>query len=239
MKELIQFKSTGWVYTCFIFLVIVGCDSDDDASPQSSIKKPQLTAEQQYFLKISLGGELANIPPVVKKWNQDIRIFVVDTTYTELMQELNQIIAEINDLSTTISLNLVATRTESNYLIYFGDAQTYATEYEPAAAPLVEENWGIFWIYWNAGYSINRGSMYVDTERTESLVCQKHLLREELTQSLGLMQDTNDFLASIFYQPWTCTPRYADIDEQLIRWQLSEEIKTGMNRTDIITLWQL
>lgn len=226
-----------WIYRLLAILAIVGCRSDDEPiQPSSNI--PELTTEQQYFLRISLGGELGNIPSVVKKWNQDVRIFVVDTTYAELMEELDRIVTEINDLSTTITLRQVATRAESNYLIYFGNAQTYATGYEPAAAPFVEDNLGLFWIYWDGSYRIKRGSMYVDTERTQSLDCQRHLLREELTQSLGLMQDTNDFPASIFYQRWTCEPQYADIDKQLIRWQLSEEIEAGMNRADIIALWQ-
>lgn len=75
------------------------------------------------------------------------------------------------------------------------------------------------------------------TERTGSPDCRKHLLREELTQSFGLMKDTNDHLGSIFYQPWTCDTRYADIDLQLIHWQLSDEIKAGMTRSDIIAVW--
>lgn len=164
-------------------------------------------------------------------------IYVVNTTYTQLMEELEGIIAEINSLSSGITLRRVSTQAESNYLIYFGNRTTYYTQYEPAVASLVEANYGVFWVNWDGRYRIYRGSMYVDTERTEHIDCQKHLLREELTQSLGMMQDTDDYPSSIFYQSWTCSPRYSDLDKQLIRWQLSPSIKPGMTREDLLSLW--
>ncbi|MEM9674557.1 MAG: DUF2927 domain-containing protein [Bacteroidota bacterium] len=238
MKQLSKAKSWRWIYNLLAFFSIVGCTSNAE-SHQSINHTPELTDEQQYFLRISLEGELSGVPPVVKKWNQNINIFVVDTTYSELMDELDQIVDEINDLSATVTLRRAKTRVESNYLIYFGNTLTYATDYEPAAASLVERetNKGAFWIYWDGNYRIIRGSMYVNTEREQLLNCQKHTLREEITQSLGLMQDTDDFPTSIFYQSRSCGTQYADIDKQLIRWQLSEEIKAGMNRSDIVALW--
>lgn len=232
-----------WVLGLSVILILNACNSGDE-DPQPQIPNPpdnnaaSLTDAQEYFLEISLGSEMPNVPQTVKKWNEDVLIYVADTSYPELMEELKTIISEINDLSTTIALRQVATRAESNYLIYFGDAQTYSQQYEPAAASLVEDNWGVFWIYWDRSYRIFRGSMYVDTERTESLDCQKHLLREELTQSLGLMQDTDDYPNSIFYQSWTCGPQYADIDKELIRWQLSDDITAGMTHSEIIARWK-
>jgi hypothetical protein len=59
--------------------------------------------------------------------------------------------------------------------------------------------------------------MYVDIERTKSRDAQRHLLREELTQSLGLINDTYDYPESIFYQGWTETTEYAPIDRELIQ----------------------
>ena len=59
--------------------------------------------------------------------------------------------------------------------------------------------------------------MYVDMIRTkENQKAQKHLLREELTQSLGLCNDSWKYDNSIFYQGWTTTNQYSEMDKRLI-----------------------
>lgn len=225
---------SGWLVSLGI-LLLSACQTDDEVSlPGQDL---DIRFQQEYFLAISLGSEMANIPEQVKKWDQDLLIYTAGTVESELDQELDRIIDEINQLSEGIQLQRVSRQDESNYLIYFGDRHTYVNEYEPNAAALVNNNFGVFWIYWDSGFNIYRGSMYVDTERTETLDCRKHLLREELTQSLGLMQDTGDYPTSIFYSLWTCGDEYAPVDRQLIRWQLSSEIEAGMTRDDITQLW--
>lgn len=89
---------------------------------------------------------------------------------------------------------------------------------------------GMFWVYWQNGSTIFKGHMYVDIQRTVELSCQKHLLREELTQALGLMQDSFSYEQSIFYQDWTCGNEFADVDERVIAYHLHPDMKPGMTR---------
>jgi len=79
---------------------------------------------------------------------------------------------------------------------------------------LTQHNWGMFSV--NSGAEIRRGEMYIDIYRCHSLNGQKHLLREELTQSLGLFNDSYKYDESIFQQSWTETTEYAPIDRVLI-----------------------
>jgi hypothetical protein len=58
--------------------------------------------------------------------------------------------------------------------------------------------------------------MYIDTYRNGDETSHKHLLREELTQSLGLFNDSWEYPESIFYQGWTTTTEFAPIDRELI-----------------------
>ena len=46
---------------------------------------------------------------------------------------------------------------------------------------------------------------------------RSHLIREEITQSLGLFRDSWRYPDSIFYQGWTATGEYASIDGPTIR----------------------
>ena len=70
--------------------------------------------------------------------------------------------------------------------------------------------------------------MYVDIERAD-LPAQKHLLREELTQSLGLARDSSWYLESIFQSEWTTTNSYSDIDKELIRLLYHPRMRQGLD----------
>ena len=67
------------------------------------------------------------------------------------------------------------------------------------------------------------GSFYVDVVRcnwfptNEAIVFKKNLLREELTQSLGLFNDSMKYPDSIFYQVWSETTEYSELDKEVIR----------------------
>jgi hypothetical protein len=64
---------------------------------------------------------------------------------------------------------------------------------------------------------LTRGTMYVDIEKITKVDAKKHILREELTQSLGLPNDSYDYPESIFYQGWTETTEYTELDKELIQ----------------------
>jgi hypothetical protein len=74
--------------------------------------------------------------------------------------------------------------------------------------------------------------MYVDIVRANA-VEQKHLLREELTQSLGLAKDSNKYPESIFYADWTTTNKYANIDRDLVRLLYHPEMAVGLTETQV------
>ena len=113
------------------------------------------------------------------------------------MSELELIKNEINDLTTTeFKLNIVNDSLGSNYYIFFGN-RTETLKVFPGWSDLTLSNWGLFYIFWNNINQINSGYMYVDTQRPD-ILGQKHLLREELTQSLGLARDSYLYDDSIF-----------------------------------------
>jgi len=68
-------------------------------------------------------------------------------------------------------------------------------------------------------------------------VKRSHLIREELTQSLGLMDDSYAYPDSIFYQEWTATQEYSDIDRKLIEMLYLEETRPGMSREQVESIF--
>lgn len=201
------------------------------------IQLSKLTAFDQevidYFKEIALGFEFGNASRITRRWESDVNIFVGGSPTQEHLTEVQKIIDELNALITTgISLQVVSTQSASNYFIYFGSGANYAQLY-PSSAGLVESNWGLFSIFWNGFNQFTGGHMYVDIFRA-SEVEQMHLLREELTQSLGLARDSDKYNNSIFQQSFTTkTTEYAPIDKELIRLLYHPEMQIGLNKTTV------
>ena len=127
-----------------------------------------------------------------------------------MMNELNRIVKELNDIINPITISVVSKRSDANFIIFLGSYQTFAKNHPDIHAERLKNNWGYFQTY------TNEGLMYVDINRAKEDDAQKHLLREELTQSLGLFNDSYKYDNSIFYQGWTTTTEYAPIDRELI-----------------------
>lgn len=187
---------------------------------------------KSYFKEIALGAEFGDSEPVIRKWNTDMLISTAGDWPDHLHHELIQIIYELNELIESIEIRIVDSLSNHNYMIFIGDPQEYVRGMEPSAGPYVEANYGMFWVYWEKE-AIDKGSMYVDPQRASSVDWQKHLLREELTQSLGLMNDSHQYDDSIFFQGRSYTTVYSDIDKALIRLLYNDKIKAGMTWSEI------
>ncbi len=216
--------------------------TDSEPSPTVTVdvaptEKTDLSAEQanqilDYLNEVAFGAEFGDSTQKITKWVTDIRIFISGEYPPYLDAELDKVINEINDLSESVQLSRTTSKDKANYQIYFGTGEEYA-QIEPNAKAYVDDNFGLLWVYWNANNEIYQGSMYVDIVRTGDPNAQKHLLREELTQSLGLLNDSYKYSESIFYQDWTQTTEYSEIDKHLIEVLYSKKIKPGMTKQEV------
>lgn len=211
--------------------VISSCSVEDPITPT----EPKLTPFNQevisYFKEVALGFEFGSASNITRKWgNNDMKIFVGGDTSETLANELSKIVSELNTLTTdNFSIEIVTDSTVSNFYIYFGSGNDYAAIF-PLQKQYVDSNWGLFSVFWNGNNDITRGYMYVDVFRAAP-IAQKHLLREELTQSLGLARDSPKYPDSIFQQSWTTTTSYAKIDTELIRLLYHPRVSSGFTAT--------
>ncbi|ESA37004.1 sh3 type 3 domain-containing protein [Leptolyngbya sp. Heron Island J] len=231
------------VGTVFLIVSLSSCWQSNHELPSTITTDPSpaegtdLSAQQankilDYFDQVAFGAEFGASTQRINKWVTDIRIFVSGQYPDYLDTELTKIINEINTLSDSIQLSRTPSKQEANYLIHFGTGEEYS-QIEPNARAYVDDNFGLLWIYWNGDNEIYKGSMYVDIVRTSDQAAQKHLLREELTQSLGLLNDSYQYPESIFYQDWTQTTEYSEMDKHLIEVLYSEQVRPGMTQQDI------
>ena len=172
-------------------------------------KKVYSKEAKEYFKEIALKTEFDGDRKNAFVWTKDMKIFVDGNCSEDLMTELRRIVSELNGIIDPIKIKIVSNKSESNYVVFFGSHTSFKSKYELPSPQRLDDNLGFFSV------NTNSGVMYVDTYRANNLE-QKHLLREELTQSLGLFNDSYKYPESIFYQGWTTTTEFAPIDRELI-----------------------
>ena len=179
-----------------------------------------------YFFEVALGSEFGDFSTsIIRKWQSDLTIEVNGRPTMGDLEELERIIAEINELQASVRLSI--TDASGNVQLHF----TTPDEFSLIEPNYVPGNDGFFWTYW-FGAHIVRAHIFVNVEQED--VFRNHLLREELTQSLGLMNDSNRYEDSIFYQPWSDTNEYSFLDQTLIQILYRDDVRAGMNRESLI-----
>ncbi|MDC1517501.1 DUF2927 domain-containing protein [Cyclobacteriaceae bacterium] len=221
------------LFSLFIVILISSCskDDDDDILPEFILSEYEIDVID-YFKDIALGFEFGNTSNITRKWNSEMKVFIGGEPSFELLAEFEKIRTEINELKTDgFNVTVVDDSLQSNYYIFFGSGTKYA-EMFPDEANLVNSNWGLFYLLWNSQNQFYSGHMYVDIIRANSIE-QKHLLREEFTQSLGFARDSQLYMESIFQSDWTTTIEYAPIDQDLIRLLYHPEMSVGLNELEV------
>ncbi len=189
--------------------------------PAQTLNQDQVV---RYFQEVALGSEFGSANARVRRWNQDLRIAVYGNPTDQDLQTLTDVVNELNELIGH-SVRLSFTNANPNTTITFAPESQFRSldrNYRP-------RNLGFFWTTWDSSNHINSARILVSTTGV-SQQQRSHLIREELTQVLGLMQDSQAYPHSIFYQGWTETTQYAPIDRAIIQLLYSSAVAPGMNR---------
>ncbi|SIS42338.1 DUF2927 domain-containing protein [Salimicrobium flavidum] len=181
--------------------------------------------EMAYFEEIAFGSEWGSSDIPLRKWESDPRIKVHGNPTEEDMNSLNSVIDDVNSLQESIDLKLVENNANIDvYYVPLDEFDQYVTN--PKGG-----NWGLFYYWTGDRYVIDRSKILIATDFPDQGE-RSHLVREELTQTLGLTRDSETYPESMFYQHWTTTQEFLDIDEKLIQMLYDDRIDPGMNREE-------
>jgi len=222
----------------FLILVVLltSCDNRFDLKP-SCIEPPnsfEPSQSQSLFLELAFDQEFGQSTDRLRKWNNPINIFIDGNPSEEILNEIALVISELEALSTLIPISTVSTRAESNLILFLGDKEDYIALVEPNAAGIANGNSGFATIAWNTNNEIIRASACVDIVNFSGTQFIKHVVREELAQTLGLINDTENDPNSIFYQFTNSVTAYSNTDKEMIAFMLGDDLKPGMCKTEAL-----
>jgi len=210
------------IFIAFTF-ILIGCSVQTNTN--------NFTQEEiDYFSEIAFGAEFGDEIPVIKKWNKNIRVKIEGEPTSEDLEIINNIMVDLNELISGIKIKLVEKK--ENLIITFSPESDFGS----IDQNYIPTNYGFFWALWHDdNYAIYNARILVSSaEITQNE--RSHLIREELTQSLGLMNDSDKYKDSMFYQEWTDVTEFSDIDRAVIKLLYLKKIKPGMTKDQIVKI---
>lgn len=176
-----------------------------------------------------MGAEYGNAPPLVSKWKEDLKIKINGNPSSKDKEILNQVINELNYLL------------EGKIKIYLVDTnQNVDINFVPLSdfylCNAVEGNLGFVTCYWNDNV-IYKANICIATDKYISQEIRSHNIREQLASSLGLLNDSWKYKDSIFYQGYSETQYFTEIDQKIIIILYEDKIKPGMSKDNILKIF--
>lgn len=204
--------------------------------------------EMKFFKHIVFKNEYGNVSYTnIKKWKGDIFIYLhqygIPTHLIDFISKsIKSIVNEINEMSSSNKLYIINKESYIEYkktvplLEIFGSNQynVFSKRLSKVGQQIFKKKKdGFFNINYNRNFEIEKGIVYInifDNQKNRNRVL--HLLREEIIQSLGMVNDI-DLENSIFNQNFDKNYKYSKMDKKLITFFLSSDIKPGANKKEI------
>lgn len=150
----------------------------------------------------------------INKWTKDVNVYLYgEYTHMHKTQAI-QVIKELNRLIYPRKINLVKNPKWANSFVYFGSKEEY-NKNSMSGVKLTGRYLGHFHLL-TYHQEIQNAYIFVNT-LDAGLKRQKHVIREEITQSLGFINDSYEYPESIFYQGFSENDFFTDMDKTIIR----------------------
>ena len=204
---------------------LVACDADA-VSPYSD-------EEIAYFAEIAFGTEYG-VPGdtlLVRKWRGDVRVRISGVPSQRQIETVHSVGRELDEIGADLAILERGSDADWNAEILFVTHDSMVS----LLGDIAEGHQGFF-RYWSNEYGeIYRGLAIIAYDRGSETRLD-HAVREELTQMLGLGQDSWSYEESIFYQGYSEVTEFLSIDRSVIRMLYDRRLSPGMSRMEALRI---
>ncbi len=180
-----------------------------------------------YFNDVALHEEGNPTPTRLRKWQTNPRIRVnLNPTWAD-RNFLTSLIAEINSLQNAIVLSQV--ESGENVDLYFVSTNQF-TDCDPHA----KNGYSAYFVRYDNTrdpYVIDGVNVMIASDIAQD--ARLAAMRQDLTQMLGLPNDSDRYPDSTFRADWPLPTQYSPIDRQLVRLLYDPRLKPGMSLDDL------
>ena len=229
----------------------MGCSSQ---VPSPSVADPNISYAPysheavNYFSELAFGTEFGQSQNsnFIVKWSRGMRVYISNANPQDLA-EVERIIDELIQL-TGLSIDFTNQPLTGNTFPENTIHISYTTQdefnrkcggnrYQDVVQEHREQK-GFFCNDWNTQYVITKANILID-DTLQSQEQRNHLLREELTQALGIMKDSNAYTDSVFQASYSYAPtEYSELDKQVIQILYDRRLSPGMTQEQVLQALQ-
>jgi len=176
-------------------LLVLGC-----SSPRNPAETHQMiSVEHQFAEEVLLGAEYGTKTNSVR-W---VSAPTVSAFYANDEERLilSETLSQINEALTGTNVQMVEgapNDRQSSIRVYFAPLAELDSIAQSEGFRYITGNLGLVWNFWNPSHEIVRSVVLIAKDKLKGQML-KHIVLEELTQSLGLMDDSALFQDSVFY----------------------------------------
>ena len=189
---------------------------------------------ERWVEQVTLGGEYyASRGKVSARWVKTPKLSVFGAT-SEQHEVVASTLAHLNDTLANTPINRIElinpNDRSADIVVYFARLGKFHDLAKWHGFKYVEGNWGYFYAF-SRGRIINGAIVLLASDKLRGNLL-RHFTLEEITQSLGLFNDSWVFSESIFYAGRSNTQHLSELDKKLIIF-LYKHIQPGSNRRDV------
>lgn len=199
------------------------------ATPSPSATKPVISkAGLSYFFTVALGAEYGSTARFVARWTKPVvTVRLHGKVDTRSRGCLNKVVADFNALTATTDLRLTTDPADIEVHI------APVSRFRSLVKSYVRGNDGYVSTRWSTAGTIVRATVLIRSSGISDRT-RCHLIREELTQGMGLLRDSGRYWNSIFQIDYDAKPvTYSKIDKEVIRLLYSGALQPGDDRKDV------
>ena len=187
-----------------------------------------------YFMEIAFGVEHGEPRDSILKWIGPLKIYPYFANAQDVAV-LQEVIAELKVL-TGLDISLVEEESKKNINVLFLPVSEFPEYSRDVSEVMYLNPRGYVNVSASDSSEIYRCQILIDSQQPDSI--QSHVVREELTQCLGVLNDSFSYPGSIFNDSSNETI-YAPIDVAIIKMAYWNAIRPGMSKADVESLLQI
>ena len=189
--------------------------------------------EVDYLIEIAYGREFSQDATKLLKWENDIRINLeVEGDYQdEIEMAFLEIVSKLNAL--TPSISIVPESRNPNYNVFVGP-RSELSKINPYFFVETINTQGLVQVWKNkSADSVEYARAMVINDSIGAIRFQeiRNILQEEITQGLGLLNDSYKYPESIFYELQGSNDIMSSIDRKIIYMMYDENVKSGFTES--------